>query len=162
MKLSWIARHFVRVLKHKSYLLKSGRDLKVSYYRILIHDLSKFSWQEIKAYSRQFYAPKEERNYTEFKSGWHHHVVNNPHHWEYWVLSGRDHEWPLEMPEKFAREMVADWYAASKAYTGSWDMQSWLHKNWATIKMHPKTRAFVLELLKGKGVKYWLLPMVEE
>jgi len=84
--------------------------------------------------------------------------MRNPHHWEYWVLSGRSVEKPMEMPEKFAREMVADWMAASRAYTGSWDMHRWLCKNWNKVKLHPNTREFVLELLKNSGHRWWLFP----
>ena len=158
MKIKWIIRHFVRVFKHKAYLFHTGRKFGVSYYSIIVHDLSKFSLTEIRHYSRQFFAPDEEKNWDEFRRGWHHHVMRNPHHWEYWVLSGRSVEKPMEMPEKFAREMVADWMAASRAYTGSWDMHRWLCKNWNKVKLHPNTREFVLELLKNSGHRWWLFP----
>lgn len=56
---------------------------------------------------------------------------------------------PLEMPRKYAREMVADWMGASRGYTGSWDMEKWLDKNWPRISenLHPHTRVFVGNLV---------------
>lgn len=50
---------------------------------------------------------------------------------------------PLPMPEKYVREMVADWMGASRAYTGSWDMRSWLDKNLPKMRLHPETRRLV-------------------
>lgn len=46
---------------------------------------------------------------------------------------------PMPMPERYVREMVADWMGASRAYTGSWDMVDWLEKNLPRMDLHPVT-----------------------
>jgi hypothetical protein len=37
----------------------------------------------------------------------------------------------LPMPEKFVREMVADWMGAGRAITGRWDVNDWYRPNFA-------------------------------
>lgn len=52
----------------------------------------------------------------------------------------------LPMPDKYRREMVADWRGAGKAY-GNDDTKGWYMKNRANIILHPETRKWVeLEL----------------
>lgn len=50
---------------------------------------------------------------------------------------------PLPMPEKYVREMVADWMGASKAYDGKWPKEKWLwwEKNREKVLSycHPET-----------------------
>lgn len=53
----------------------------------------------------------------------------------------------LEMPETYAREMVADWMGAGRGYTGKWDVQEWYDKNKERILLHPRTRQYVESLL---------------
>jgi hypothetical protein len=92
-----------------------------------------------------------------------HHQNANPHHWEYWltrsgngVKTGRGVV--LKMPEKYVREMVADWMAASRAYTGSWDMTQWLRENfYEKILLHPESRKVARDLLHELGYDGTLL-----
>jgi FMN phosphatase YigB (HAD superfamily) len=58
------------------------------------------------------------------------------------------------MPEKYAREMIADWLGASKAYTGSWDMTDWLNKNYNKIIVHKNTHAFIQKVLREIGYDF--------
>jgi hypothetical protein len=52
------------------------------------------------------------------------------------------------MPEKYVREMVADWFGAGKAITGKWGAKDWYQTKKDGIKLHPKTKALVEELLE--------------
>ena len=58
------------------------------YTQILLHDQSKESPEEYTAYDDYFYrgghATKEEKE--AFDYAWNHHIANNPHHWQYWIL----------------------------------------------------------------------------
>jgi len=54
---------------------------------------------------------------------------------------------PLEMPEKYAREMVADWYGAGRAITGKWEAHKWYAENRSKIQLHAETRFLVEKLL---------------
>lgn len=62
---------------------------------------------------------------------------------------------PLPMPEWAAREMVADWMGASRAYDGRWPTAAhwpWWEAKRDVIHLHPATRAFV-EILIGEVLK---------
>lgn len=54
---------------------------------------------------------------------------------------------PLPMPDKYIKEMVADWRGAGKAINGFDDTANWYQKNKDNMIMHPTTRARVEELL---------------
>lgn len=54
----------------------------------------------------------------------------------------------VEMPEKYALEMVADWMGAGRIYQDSWDMTDWLLSHIPRISLHPNTAAFVKSVLQ--------------
>jgi hypothetical protein len=58
---------------------------------------------------------------------------------------------PLEMPECYVREMVADWCGAGRAITGKWEVAEWYTKTRAHIILHPATRVRVEELIATIG-----------
>jgi hypothetical protein len=150
--ISAILSHIARVLVHKYYLIISGIKLRVPIYCILSHDLSKFGFSELIPYARQFFM--DEKLPDQFGLAWLHHQNCNKHHWEYYIIrssKGSRTPKPLCMPRKFAREMVADWMAASKSYVGSWDMNHWLDKHWNRMVFHPDTRRYVSKLLQDLG-----------
>lgn len=109
-------------------------------------------------YQRQFFGDKGDPN--GFARAWLHHQNHWPHHWEYWITRTNHIRGDtadivddcLPMPEKYVREMVADWLGASRAYTGSWDIGEWLSKNLQRIRVHPDTRLLVLKILADAGI----------
>lgn len=48
----------------------------------------------------------------------------------------------LPMPDRYRREMVADWRGAGRAY-GNTDTAGWYHRNKKGIILHPETREWV-------------------
>jgi hypothetical protein len=56
---------------------------------------------------------------------------------------------PLQMPERYVREMVADWMGAGRAITGRWEVAQWYARSRPHIILHPATRARVEELIEG-------------
>lgn len=124
------------------------------------HDSSKWGEAEFWPYALKFCWPGNvgqspliaARIDADFDRAWLHHLHNNPHHWQYWLLQydSGPHK-ALPMPPLYAREMVADWLGASKAYTGSWDMTKWLRQNMGRIWLHPETAEFVRGLLDHCG-----------
>ena len=153
------------VLTHKLYVYRAGVRLGVPRCRLIIHDASKFSRAEWTPYVNRFISGRggtedKDADTAAFKLAWRHHWQNNPHHWEYWRSTSDDpapgRGWPvgpsingsLEMPETYVREMVADWIAASKAYTGSEDIRPWYEKTKDRQVMHPRTRSLVEELIR--------------
>lgn len=82
----------------------------------LTHDLSKYSWTELKTGFRYYQghrspidAQKEKEGYS---YSWLHHQGRNPHHWEFWL----DGVKPVPMPYRYIVEMFCDRVAASQTY----------------------------------------------
>jgi hypothetical protein len=139
------------VARHKRFVYVAGRQLKAPWWRLVIHDRSKLSRAEWGPYVRMFYRPDIPRREKQaaFDKAWLHHQHHNPHHWQHWRLAQDDGELiVLEMPEKFAREMVADWCGAGRAITGRWDAQGWYASGaGGKMELHPATRKLVERLL---------------
>lgn len=153
------------IIRHKWFVFKACRQTGVSLWRSVIHDWSKFLPFEWFAYVNYFYGPKEELKKTEpddyrywqqvepinwaFDKAWLHHQHWNKHHWQHWVLREDSGETKvLMMPEKYAREMVADWFGAGRAITGKWEALNWYEKNADKIQIHDETKMFVHLLLR--------------
>lgn len=146
-------KYFKYVMRHKWYVLIAGWYLGVPLWLLLTHDRSKFSRAEWKPYVDNFftYPIKDERPLAvreHFARAVNHHYFNNPHHWQYWLNPPVTGITCVQMPERYAKEMVADWAAAGRAITGKWDLQEWYVANRAYIKVHPETRALVDQLVE--------------
>jgi hypothetical protein len=142
------------VCKHKYFVFIAGLKTKTNLWRLLKHDFSKFYLSEAPHYANQFFG--EKNNSLGFSYAWNHHQKCNDHHWEYWVLvtghnrGGYPDGSPLPMPEQCIREMVADWFAASRAYEGKWPQSfeswTWWNENFEKIRLHPETRKLCLKI----------------
>lgn len=150
------------VLRHKLFVLIWCVRLKVSIWQALKHDCSKFSKAEWSAYVNVFYVDGNPRNlkvyplqqYEQdaFDAAWNHHQKCNKHHWQYWLRVNDCDDprfTPVPMPERYVREMVADWIAVGRAITGRYDYAEWYAKNSAKMILHDSTRATVEKLLQG-------------
>lgn len=156
------------VLRHKYFVFIEARKLGVGFWQALVHDWSKFTLSEWMPYVNRFWVlPTYEGNWIEtreefqrrveqeFTLAWMHHIHHNPHHWEYW-LHPRAGEPPVQMPEKYVREMVADWRGVSRALKQNDDTaQKWYAKNRERISLHPVTREQVEALLKLPRLSRW-------
>lgn len=150
LKNTWL--HFKKVCTHKFwvayYCFKAGL-----YWQGLMHDMSKFSWVEFWESVRYYQgdrspinACKEDKGYS---LAWQHHKGRNMHHYEYWTDRYDDGTVALEMPYKYALELVCDWLGAGRAYFGKdftyakeWE---WWRKKIETThpKMNQQTANFV-------------------
>jgi len=121
----------------------------------IIHDLSKFSPSEWIPYAQYFYGGGEtQRIEFNFDVAWLHHQHRNKHHWQRWLLtldSARSDGklFPVPMPDKYRKEMLADWNGAGRAY-GNPDTAGWYMQNLEQIQLHPETRAWIEKQL---GIK---------
>ena len=123
------------------------------------HDESKYSKEEYDAYDAYFY-PKPLTNKSEaskylrnlkidrdFDYAWLHHLHNNPHHWQYWVLNNDDGtKTALDMPLKYIKEMLADW-AAFSYIQGENKLIEWYNNNRDKQVMSKLTRERVKKYL---------------
>lgn len=157
------------VLRHKWFVFVAGLKTKAPLWNLIIHDWSKFLPDEFIPYAQYFY--NKEKQATEgldaiglyglaelapygfyikdkFNFAWLYHQRRNKHHWQYWYLKqDNDPDFPLPMPDKYMREMVADWAGAGRAITGAWSVCEWYEKNKVKIQLYPDTRVAVEKLL---------------
>ena len=152
-----------KIVKHRIALAIAGRRVGISWQQILKHDNSKFSLIEFRYYVEAFELGIKK---PEHATAWEHHWRNNPHHIEYWIdkdltftwcINDCDWEneggfgggvkrypssydqpnvWGVWIPDKYIREMIADWMAASYAYSGMWPVAgNWEWGNKNLVKM---------------------------
>ena len=135
------------VLRHKWFVFIACKVIGVPFWQALVHDLSKLGQAEWRPYVETFYGPW---HYNErpadvkqrFDAAWLHHQHANPHHWQYWVL----HEdsgsvVALKMPDRYRREMLADWVGAGQAIAGRIEVLTWYRKNKNNMVLHDDTRS---------------------
>lgn len=139
------------VLRHKWFVFLAARRVGCSLWQAIIHDWHKFLPSEWRPYAATFYKPDGSKQYVEspeFSKAWNLHQKRGRHHWQHWLITwDRGTTEPLEMDEKYVREMVADWMGAGRAITGAWDAPGWYLKNKEKIQLHPETRKLVEKIL---------------
>lgn len=114
-----VKQHLNKVLTHKKEVFKACCKAGIPIQGIF-HDMSKFSPTEFMK-SVKYYcgdrspidACKEVNGYS---MTWFHHRGRNKHHWEYWVDNFDKGMTPIQMPYKYAVEMLCDFIGAGKAY----------------------------------------------
>jgi hypothetical protein len=147
--------------KHKYFVFLAGLKLKVPIWQLVIHDWVKYLPCEAPHYGRQFFGDKSDP--LGFTLAWLHHQ-RQKHHWEAWIpvtghnRGGHKDLEPLPMPEKYIREMVADWLGASRAYEGKYPENladwKWFWDNFET-KIKPRLHKDTADLTKRIILSYF-------
>jgi hypothetical protein len=153
--------YLISVLKHKWYVFIECCRLGIPIQGVL-HDLSKFLPAErlprIKALRARCNAFQYEDLYCDLHAlecqvieCWNHHYHNNPHHWQYWVVYLDNGEQKvLPIPERYRKEMLADWLAVSRNPERS-DIYTWYYKWKDKLVLHPDTRQWLeIEIRKRR------------
>jgi hypothetical protein len=139
------------LLRHKWFVFVACRACGVPFWQAILHDWHKFLPSEWGPYLRTFYAPDGSTQYKEspeFAASWNLHQKRARHHWQFWVMYwDRGDADALPMPERYVREMVADWWGAGRAITGKWDALVWYFNNTSKMFMHQETRELVKNIL---------------
>lgn len=119
---------------------------------IFDHDSSKNNDDEYKAYDAYFYGNNCSYEVVEeFKRAWLRHIHRNPHHWQHWVLNNDDPdegEIILDMPYNYIIEMICDWWSFSWQKGDLGDIFNWYYEHSDYIKLSPKTRKTVEDILE--------------
>lgn len=153
---SWknIIGHLKTIINHKIIVAKLLCSCHL-YYQALMHDMSKFSWVELKTgfkYYQGFRSPiEQERELKGYSPGWLHHKGRNKHHWEYWLDNSNYGLKPLVIPKRYLVEMFCDRVAASKNYLKDKynDQQplKYFLANREKITLHPESETLLIKLL---------------
>jgi hypothetical protein len=148
------AKYFKYVMMHRWYAFIGCVKMGL-WWQGIIHDLSKLSKAEWMPYLHWFHTPQgikfkgesftHTRYKEEFDKAWLHHLHTNPHHWQFWIMP--DSQVILAMPEKYVKEMVADWSAAGRAQGHGDDLMAWYERNKDMMKLHPETIQLVEALV---------------
>jgi len=146
------------ICRHKWFVFLACCRLGIPFAGI-VHDLSKFRPSEFVPYARFFYgrpigdngkplSPSVFEQFT-FDYAWLLHIHRNPHHYQFYILKEDSGETKvLEMPERYIREMVADWRGAGRAIQGrKSDARAWYLGGKDKKVLAPNTRRRVEQLL---------------
>lgn len=144
-------RYVRYVTTHKAFVTWAGlvKVGGIPLLQLLKHDNSKYGCVEYPIYRRKFRHIEGEPEVTldEWEGALIHHYNSNPHHPEHWTIGAA----LKEIPERYVKEMVADWLGASRALTGSWDMTKFLNDRFDSFHFHTRTRYEVIKTLAGVG-----------
>lgn len=140
--------HLRNILVHKYWVYHFGRKLGVGRWRLLKHDMSKFSLVEFRE-SIKFYQGTSSpippcKKANGYSKAWQHHKGRNTHHYEYWTDNYDSGTTLIPMPFECLCEMLADWCAAGRTYQGkNWNFKSqcdwWENKKKTNPAIHPLT-----------------------
>ena len=123
----------------------------------MAHDRSKNDREEYYAYDQYFYGGKRTKEIKEnFNVAWLHHIHNNPHHWQHWVLINDDPQEgtvAIRMPYKYVIEMICDWWAFSWGKGNLYDIFDWYDQHKTYMILHNDTRELVEDILNGIKAK---------
>ena len=146
----YIVAHRENVKKAYDWL-KSHKIIKGNLEKqIMQHDASKYSDEEYDAYDKYFYGKeKTEKVKSDFNYAWLHHIHENPHHWQYWVLKHDDEpDEALEMPYEYVVEMICDWWSFSFKIDKLDEIFSWYNQHKGMV-LHTNTRKLVEDILEN-------------
>ena len=137
------------VIRHKWYVFIECWKLGIPLLGI-IHDWQKFTPAEWMPYVLSFWGPwkynvRPKWLVDKFDYAWLHHQHFGPHHWQYWILTqDKNEDKILKMPDKYMREMLADWIGAGKAILGkNANTLKWYTQNKNIIQLHSETREWI-------------------
>jgi len=119
---------------------------------IRTHDDSKSSCNEWIPYREYFYGNKEDEDIQNaFNYAWLHHIHNNPHHWQYWLLYEDDTKkpTPLEIPYEYLIEMILDWWSFSWKQGNLYEIQDWYNNHKSMIIMNENSKNLIEEIIKS-------------
>lgn len=105
------------------------------------HDRSKTSPEEWYPYLNHFYLNDQYDELGNFDVAWNHHIHNNPHHWQYWILIDETNFGykALNIPLKHIIEMLCDWHSFSDQDDGV-TAYEWYNKYKDKMILSDKTR----------------------
>jgi hypothetical protein len=115
-----------------------------------IHDLSNFLLDEFFPHAKCFYKPDDTEQYEpsmEYKLAHLKHCHRNPHQYQYWLEVYHGNLIPMPMPEKYIREMIADWTSSAIVYHQQNNTIPWYEKYKDTLLLHEETTKTLEKIL---------------
>lgn len=129
-----MTHYFFSIIIHKVRVFRMGLKLMqfctfeeriYLFFRLLVHDVSKFNPKEFIPYYYFYRKYKNNRNewiqYL-YDNAWNRHQKLNDHHWEYWICQGKDDIKYLQIPTLPLLEMLADWGSFRMNFTDTYNL----------------------------------------
>lgn len=146
------------IIEHKNNVMKAAEWLRTNLgigdflgNYLWRHDDSKYTNEEFDAYDAYFYGGEKTKEVKVlFNKAWLHHIHNNPHHWQYWVLINDDPEEgtiALDIPYKYVVEMICDWWSFSWKTGNLYEIFDWYDAHKKRMILSDNTRELVEEIL---------------
>jgi hypothetical protein len=135
-----IWKHVLKKYIRDEYWLEDGMIYCIN---MLIenHDRSKYLDDEFRGYRQYFYSDNDETiSVSSFEYSWNHHIKNNSHHWEYWIIPKKENL-ILDMPFEYIIEMLCDWSAMAIQFKDS--PSAWYNENKKSILVSDYTRKII-------------------
>jgi hypothetical protein len=154
-------RYLWYVLRHKWFVFVECVRLGIPWAGV-IHDWQKFTRAEWNPYALTFYGPYARQDrpawlVEAFARAWKHHVRHGPHHWQHWLIVAGEYSECVLMPDRYIREMIADWYGAGRSNGAKVsrddryaEVRVWYSKQRNQIRLHPVTRHTVERMIGWK------------
>lgn len=148
-------RHFKKIIVHKRWVFHYARIAGIPIQGFL-HDMSKFSpaefFESVKYYQGNRSPIDACKEINGYSMAWFHHRGRNKHHYEMWVDNFDNGGIPLQMPYKYAIELICDYLAAGHAYMGDKftleaEYKWWKGKSAKPLAMHHNTKQFIESMI---------------
>ena len=152
----YLYEHIAHVNNAYDWLRKHLADVAAPYggFSALLylgqHDESKYSYEEYNAYDTYFYGEKTKEVKENFNYAWLHHIHENPHHWQHWVLINDNPEEgiiALDIPYKYVIEMICDWWSFSWKTGNLYEIFDWYNNHKKYMILSKNTRELVEQIL---------------
>lgn len=135
------------ILRHKYFVFLECYKLNILWLGV-IHDLSRLYPNEFLAYAASALYTKENKPDNiaiAFEYAWNNHQHLNKHHFEYWIhFDYHNHQKRLlPIPDRYRREMLADWRGAARARGNTGTPKEWYLRNRDQIQLHPETYEWI-------------------
>ncbi len=142
----WLREKFGETLFDNDTWNKADHNVRFA------HDSSKNNKEEYDAYTLYFYGGNRSYEVVEnFQKAWLHHLHNNPHHWQHWVLINDDKgegQKALDIPNEYILEMICDWWSFSWKTDKLEEIFDWYKQREEHIIFSEKTKNTVKNILE--------------
>lgn len=158
----YLTQHIDNVKKAFNYIRLFAPQILTKYNckmdNIWYHDASKASNEEYYTYDEYFVTGDKNNKKTEeeFNKAWLHHIHENPHHWEHWVIPVENT--CIDMPIDDIIEMICDWWSFSFKKGDLNTIFDWYEAHRDKILLSDRTREIVEDILKM--IKEELIPNI--
>jgi len=156
LKTYW--RYFWYIQRHKGWVFIEAMKMGL-WIHAFTHDLSKFRPSEFFPYAIKFHGGDNTYKYFDvehaFHKAWFFHYRRNKHHWNYWVKS---EDPPMGMPDRFIKQMIADWRAMARQHGDT--APEYYRGHCGSMKIAWDTRARIESILGDEeGEPGWIKEM---